>query len=62
MIPVYNHHNNCSLFPLTCTYVYVTEFLKITHMGVPEKIRIFEFSMALLIVEATLKNISKLYL
>jgi len=42
--------------------VFVTEFWKITHMGTPETIRIFEFSMALLIVETTFKNISKLYL
>jgi len=33
----------------------VTKFWKITHMGVPETIRIFEFSMALLIAETTLK-------
>jgi len=45
-----------------CKSIYVTEFWKITHMGVPETIRIFEFSMALLIAEATFKNISKLYL
>jgi len=45
-----------------CIIQYVTEFWKITHMGVPETIRIFEFSMALLIAETTLKNISKLYL
>jgi len=31
-------------------------------MGVPETIRIFEFSMALLIAEKTFINISKLYL
>jgi len=43
-------------------YIIVTEFWKITHMGAPETIRIFEFSMALLIVEITFKNISKLYL
>jgi len=42
--------------------VYVTEFWKITHMVVPETMKIFEFSMALLIAETTLKNISKLYL
>jgi len=43
-------------------YQYVTEFWKITQMGVPETIRIFEFSMALLIAETTFKtNISKLY-
>jgi len=35
-----------------------TEFWKITHMGTPETIKIFEFSMALLIAETT----SKLYL
>jgi len=40
----------------------VTGFWKITHMGVPETIRIFEFSMALLTAEPTLKIISKLYL
>jgi len=40
---------------------FVTEFWKITHMGAPETIRIFEFSMALLITETTFKNISKLY-
>jgi len=39
----------------------VTEFWKITHMGAPETIRIFEFSMTLLITETTFKNISKLY-
>jgi len=38
----------------------VTEFWKITHMVVPETIRIFEYSMALLIAETTFKNISKL--
>jgi len=43
-------------------FLYVTEFWKITHMGVPETIRIFEFSMALLIVETTFKNNSNLYL
>jgi len=32
---------------------FVTEFWKITHMGAPETIRIFEFSMALLIAEKT---------
>jgi len=41
---------------------YVTEFWKITHMVVPETIKIFEFSMVLLIAETTFKNISKLYL
>jgi len=40
----------------------VTEFWKITYMVVPETIRIFEFSMALLIAEITFKNISKLCL
>jgi len=35
--------------------IIVTEFWKITHMGAPETIRIFEFSMALLIAETTLK-------
>jgi len=44
------------------TSIYVTEFWKITHMVTPETIRIFEFSMALLIAEKTFKNISKLYL
>jgi len=44
------------------THLYVTEFWKITHMGAPKTIRIFEFSMALLIAETTFKNISKLYL
>jgi len=43
-------------------YIYVTEFWKITHMVAHETIRIFEFSMALLISETTFKNISKLYL
>jgi len=33
----------------------MTEFWKITHMVVPEPIRIFEFSMALLIAETTFK-------
>jgi len=42
--------------------IYVTEFWKITHMGAPETIRIFEFSMVLLIAETTFKNIYKLYL
>jgi len=42
--------------------IFVTEFWKITHMGVPETIRIFEFSLELLIAETTFKNISKLYL
>jgi len=42
--------------------VYVTEFWKITHMSVPEPIRIFEFIMALLIAETTFRNISKLFL
>jgi len=32
------------------------------HMVAPETIRIFEFSMALLIADTTFKNISKLYL
>jgi len=41
---------------------YVTGFWKITNMVAPETIRIFEFSMALLIVETTFKNISNLYL
>jgi len=40
----------------------VTKFWKITHMVVPETIKIFELSMALLIAEKTFKNISKLYL
>jgi len=40
----------------------VTELWKITHMVAPETIRIFEFSLALAIAEATFKNISKLYL
>jgi len=31
-------------------------------MGAPETIRIFDFSMALLIAETTFKNISKFYL
>jgi len=35
--------------------VNVTEFWKITDMGAPETIRIFEFSMALLIAEILLK-------
>jgi len=42
--------------------IIVTGFWKITHMGAPETIRFFEFSMALLIVQTTFKNISKLYL
>jgi len=37
--------------------VFVTEFWKITHMGAPETIRIFEFSMALLIAETTFKTL-----
>jgi len=45
-----------------CIIKNVTEFWKITHMGAPETIRIFEFTMALLIAETTFKNISKLYL
>jgi len=44
------------------SYKFVTEFWKITHIGTPETIRILEFSMALLIAEATFKNISKLNL
>jgi len=44
------------------SHTYVIEFWKITHMVVPETIRIFEFSMALSIAETTFKNISKLYL
>jgi len=40
--------------------VYVTEFLKITHMVAPETIKIFELSMELLIAETTFKNIFKL--
>jgi len=39
-------------------YKIVTEIWKITHMVTPETVRIFEFSMALLIAEATFKNIS----
>jgi len=35
------------IYPL----LYVTGFWKITHMGAPETIRIFEFSMTLLIVQ-----------
>jgi len=35
------------------TPAYVTEFWKITHMDVSETIRIFKFSMALLIAETT---------
>jgi len=42
--------------------LFVTKFWKITYMVAPETIRIFEFSMALLIAETTFKNISKLYL
>jgi len=42
--------------------LYVTEFCKITHMVAPKTIRIFEFSMVLLIAETTFKNISKLFL
>jgi len=42
--------------------LFVTKFWKITHTVVPETIRIFELSMALLIAETTFKNISKLYL
>jgi len=41
---------------------FVTEFWKIPHMDAPETIRIFEFSMALLIAVITFKNISNLYL
>jgi len=41
--------------------LFVTGFWKITHMGAPETIRIFELSMALLTAETTYKNISKLY-
>jgi len=37
--------------------IYVTKFWKITHMGAPETIRNFEFSMALLTAETTFKNI-----
>jgi len=40
----------------------VTEFWKITHIVALETIRNFESSMALLIAEATFKNISKFYL
>jgi len=36
--------------------IYVTEFWKITHMSGPETIRIFDFSMALLIAETTFKK------
>jgi len=50
------------LHRVTIHITYVTKFWKITHMGAPETIRIFEFSIGLLIVEATFKNISKLYL
>jgi len=42
--------------------IFDTEFRKITHMVAPETIRIFEFSMALLIAETTFKHISKLYM
>jgi len=37
---------------------FVTEFWKITHMVVPETIRIFEFTMELLIAETNFNNIS----
>jgi len=48
-------------------YVHICDRIwKITHMVVPATIRIFEFSMALLIAETiaetTFKNICKLYL
>jgi len=46
----------CPVFAGQVTFV--TEFWKITHMGMPETIRIFEFSMALLIAATTFKNIS----
>jgi len=41
---------------------YLIGFWKITHIGVPETITIFEFSMVLLIVQTIFTNISKLYL
>jgi len=53
-------HIACPQESTQCTFV--TEFWKITHMVMPEIIRIFEFSMTLLIAETTFKNISKLYL
>jgi len=37
-------------------YINATEFWKITHMGAPETIRVFEFGMALLIAETTFKK------
>jgi len=43
------------IMTLRKSYIYVTEFWKITYMGAPETIRIFEFSMELLIAETTFK-------
>jgi len=44
-----------------CSYICHKSYMwNITHVVVPETIRIFEFSMELLISETTFKNISKL--
>jgi len=47
---------HCKLLSHLNATKFVTEFWKITHIGVPETIRIFEFSMALLIAERTFLN------
>ena len=41
---------------------YVTEFWKITHMGVREIIRIFMFSGLLIRAENSFENISRIFL
>jgi len=58
VVPITEHVTNIQID--TNKGSYETEFWKITHMGAPETIRIFQFSMALFIPETTFKNISKL--
>jgi len=42
--------------------IFVTEFWKITLMGVPETIRIFKFTMVLLTAEGTIQIFSQFIL
>jgi len=50
------------IYSTVSAVIIVTGFWKIIHMVSPETIRIFVFTMALLVIDTTFKNISKLYL
>ena len=49
--------NHCSYTVIGFCYIFVTEFWKITHMGMPEIIKIFMFSELLLQAAHRFKNI-----